>query len=265
MYDRNPLPQAVQMAPTTYEPKAVELFLSYSHKDDALRDKLASHLKLLERQGLVRSWHDRKIDAGNEWKDQIDSHLNSAAIILLLISPDFLASDYCFDVEMKRALQRHEDASATVIPIILRPVDWKQAPFAKLQALPTNAKPITTFANRDVAFEEVAAGIRAAIEGDKRNRSASKPALAPEVSSIANATTKGDCTVTGRNVVQPGLTVPFLASEVYRADALAAERVTERQVGERFNRCPLLPNVLAPSPASRRAKSTCCPNTWQKP
>ena len=98
--------------------------------------------------------------AGEEWSDQIDSHLNTADIILLLVSADFIASDYCYENEMKRAMERHESGDAIVIPVILRPVDWSNAPFAKLQALPKNGKAITTWGNIDEAFTDVAKGIR---------------------------------------------------------------------------------------------------------
>jgi hypothetical protein len=142
----------------------IKLFCSYSHRDEHLRDELAKHLKLLERQGLIESWHDRRIGAGDVWKEEIDRNLSEADIILLLISADFLASDYCFDIEMKAALERHHAAKAVVIPIILRPVDWHATPFSGLQALPKNGKPVTTFDNLDTAFEQVATSIRAAIE-----------------------------------------------------------------------------------------------------
>ncbi len=143
--------------------KSAELFFSYSHKDEKLRDELAKQLKLLERQGLLSSWHDRQIGAGQEWANQINEHARSADIILLLISPDFLASDYCFDMEMRAALERHDRGDALVIPIILRPVNWQSAIFAKLQALPKHGKPVTTFENRDLAFQDIEAGIRRAI------------------------------------------------------------------------------------------------------
>ncbi|HKP12653.1 MAG TPA: toll/interleukin-1 receptor domain-containing protein, partial [Blastocatellia bacterium] len=80
----------------------MEVFFSYSHKDEKLRDKLADHLRILERQSVISSWHDRRITAGSEWAGQIDEHLNTAHVILLLISEAFLASDYCYDIEMKR-------------------------------------------------------------------------------------------------------------------------------------------------------------------
>jgi tetratricopeptide (TPR) repeat protein len=143
--------------------QAIEVFYSYSHVDEALRNELEKHLKSLQRQGLITQWHDRRIDAGTEWASAIDIHLDIASVILLLISSDFIASDYCYDVEMQRAMERHEAGEATVIPIILRPADWQGTPFAKLQALPTNAKPITSWQNRDEAFLDVAKGIRAVI------------------------------------------------------------------------------------------------------
>ena len=138
----------------------LEVFYSYAHEDEASRDELEKHLSLLKRSGLIVGWHDRRISAGDEWRDQIDAHARSAQIILLLISPDFLASDYCYDVEMKLALERHARHEARVIPIILRPVDWTVAPFSKLQALPRDGRAVTSWANRDEAFANIAQGIR---------------------------------------------------------------------------------------------------------
>ena len=157
----------------------LEVFFSYAHEDEPLRDELAKQLKLLERQGIITAWHDRQIVAGSNWGNAIDTHLESAQVILLLVSPDFLASDYCWDVEVKRAMERHDAGEACVIPVILRPVDyWHEAPFGKLQALPTNAKPVTTWENRDEAFMIVAKGIRQAIS----NLTATSPLKTPEVS-----------------------------------------------------------------------------------
>jgi hypothetical protein len=145
-------------------PKTIEVFFSYSHRDEKLRDKLEKHLSILKRHAAVRSWHDRKIGAGTEWKGQIDEHLNTAGLILLLVSDDFLASDYCWDVEVKRAMGRHEVGATRVIPVILRQCDWKRAPFGALQALPKDGRPVTSWSNRDEAFYNVATGIRAAVE-----------------------------------------------------------------------------------------------------
>jgi hypothetical protein len=145
----------------------VEVFLSYAHKDEDLRDELAKHLRILVRQGVITDWHDRKITAGSQWKGEIDNHLNTSRVILLLISADFMDSDYCYDVEMKRALERHETKEARVIPIILRPVYWKGSPFAKLQALPREAKPVTSWEDRDEAFANIVEGIQAALENSE--------------------------------------------------------------------------------------------------
>jgi len=122
----------------------VEVFYSYAREDEALRDELEKHLSLLKRQGLIGAWHDRRISAGQNWASEIDAHAESADIILLLVSADFLASDYCINVEMTTALRRHTQGAAVVIPIILRPVDWSGAPFGHLQALPRDGKPVTS-------------------------------------------------------------------------------------------------------------------------
>ena len=141
--------------------KSVDVFVvSCVHEDEGLREELAMQLSLLERQGCISSWHDRKVPVGPEWKGQIDERLESAQIILFLVSPDFMASGYCSDVEMKRALERHKANEARVIPIILRHVNWREAPFARLQALPVNGRPVTDFPMRDKAFTQIADGIR---------------------------------------------------------------------------------------------------------
>jgi hypothetical protein len=142
----------------------VEIFVSYAHADESFRVELGKHLAMLRRQNVISLWHDRMIGAGTEWKGEIDEHLNSAGVILLLVSPDFMASDYCYDIEVRRALERHEAKEARVIPVILRPVDaWQEAPFGKLLGLPTDGKPVTTWVNRDEAFSDVARGIREAV------------------------------------------------------------------------------------------------------
>src|SRR6266702_3671187 len=120
----------------------VKLFLCHAHEDEPLLDKLKSHLSPLRRQGLIQMWHDRDISAGTEWEQEISKHLNGAQIILLMVSPNFMDSDYCYGIEAKQAMERHERGEAQVIPIILRPCLWHDALFAKLQALPTDDKPI---------------------------------------------------------------------------------------------------------------------------
>lgn len=158
------------------------LFFSYSHKDEALRDQLEVQLSMLKRQGIITVWHDRRLMAGDEIDQGISAELESADIILLLASPDFLASDYCYSTEMLRALERHSAGTARVIPVILRPCEWQKAPFGKLLATPTDGKPITKWADRDDAFLEVAKAIRVAAESKGGKGSAAKPSPAPATS-----------------------------------------------------------------------------------
>jgi hypothetical protein len=137
----------------------LEIFCCYARKDLSLLLKLKTHLALLEREGSLNIWHDMDISPGTEWEEEINKHLNTAHIILLLISPDFMASDYCYSKEMKRAMERHECGEARVIPILLRPGIWQEAPFAKLQVLPSNAQAVTEWRNRDKALFAIAQGI----------------------------------------------------------------------------------------------------------
>jgi len=169
---------------TPTSPASIEVFYSYAHEDEVLVKELRKHLSLLKRQGVIREWYDREITAGTEWKGQIDQHLNSSGVILLLISADFLASDYCYDVEMKRALERHDQREARVIPVLLRQVDgWQGAPFGKIQSLPTDGKPVTIWNDRDQAFADVARGIRRAVSelAVLQPKSSSWPASQPAV------------------------------------------------------------------------------------
>ncbi|WP_181387085.1 toll/interleukin-1 receptor domain-containing protein [Streptomyces sp. Act143] len=145
------------------EEQGFTLFYSYAHEDEALRDELSKHLRTMERQGVLRGWHDREISAGAEWQGEIDRHLRTADVVLLLISPDFMASDYCHDVELAEALRRHELGECVVIPVLLRPVDLVGVRFMALQALPSGARPVTSWEDRDNAFADVATGIRKAV------------------------------------------------------------------------------------------------------
>jgi hypothetical protein len=142
----------------------ISLFYSYAQADTALRDELDKHLSSLRQGGLITQWYDRYMSAGTERADQTNQHLNTAHIILLLISSDFLASDYCYSQEMKRALARHWTGEARVIPVLLRHVDWEHTPFAGLQVLPRNASPITDWTNRDLAFTKIALELRKVVQ-----------------------------------------------------------------------------------------------------
>ena len=151
------------------------LFFSYSHVDENLRDQLEIHLASLRRQGLISSWHDRRIMAGEDFGDAIDNHIDTSDVILLLVSPDFIASDYCYEREMKRALERHERGDARVVPVILRPCDWHDLPFGKLLATPKDGRPITKWPNVDEAFQDVVSSIKGALKQRGQN---AKPSTA---------------------------------------------------------------------------------------
>ena len=126
------------------EPKiGVKIFISYSHADQELRKKLEDHLSWLKHSEQITVWHDEEIPAGANREDQINTHLNEADLILLLISPSFMASEDCWHKEARTALARYKAGMAWVIPIILRPVNWKNTPLGELQPLPTEAKPVT--------------------------------------------------------------------------------------------------------------------------
>lgn len=138
----------------------VNLFYSYAHEDESLRDELAGHLKIMERRNVIRSWHDRRIVPGQKWDTEIDTQLESAELVLLLISADFINSDYIWGYELEVALKRHQDGQASVVPVMLRSVDITDAPFAALQGLPSDLRPVTSWPNRDEAWTDVAKGIR---------------------------------------------------------------------------------------------------------
>jgi TIR domain len=142
---------------------SVEVFCSYAHRDEALRKEFETHVAILQRKKWVQVWHDRQIGAGEDWAGDIDEHLNSADIITLFISADFLASDYCYEKELSRALEREAQKKALVLPIIARPCDWEDASFAHLQAVPFGAKAVTSWTNRDEAWTDVSISLKKAV------------------------------------------------------------------------------------------------------
>ncbi|WP_096695893.1 toll/interleukin-1 receptor domain-containing protein [Polaromonas sp. AER18D-145] len=152
------------------------IFFSYSHKDEVLRNELEAHLALLKHEGLVKAWHDRRIFAGDEVDDAIFCQLETADIILLLVSSDFINSAYCYSREMARAMERHHAGQARVIPVILRHCDWSRAPFGKLLAAPRDGKPVASWPDRDEALADVARQVRQAVEAT--GAAAAKPAKA---------------------------------------------------------------------------------------
>ena len=145
-------------------PQKLNIFLSYAHEDEAMKTQLDKNLIMLKKSDKVNIWQDRQIMAGSEWDEAIAKELAAADIILLLISVDFNNSQYIWDKELKVALERHEKKEARVIPVILRTCEWSEMPYARLQALPTGARPITSFADADVAYTDVAKGIRMVVD-----------------------------------------------------------------------------------------------------
>ena len=150
-----------------------KVFFSYSHRDEEFRNELEKHLSMLKKQGVIEVWHDHRIMAGEEIDHTISKNLEEANVVLLLTSSDFLASDYCYDIEVQRAMAKHEEGSARVIPVILRPCDWHHAPFGRLRATPKDGKPISKYPDRDEAFLDVVQDIRNAVVD---NRTPARPA-----------------------------------------------------------------------------------------
>jgi len=146
----------------------IEVFISYSRKDKLLRDQLAAQLTNLRKQNIIRDWFDGDIVPGTEWKKQIQAHMESAQIILLLISADFMTLDFCYSPEMTRVLERNEAGDARVIPILLRPTDYEGAPFAELPIYPSDGRPLTLWTNQDEAFTDIINGIKRAINDLKK-------------------------------------------------------------------------------------------------
>lgn len=137
----------------------ISIFISYAHADEDLKKELDKHLVGLKRSGKIETWNDRQLIAGQEWDEVIKTELERSDIILLLISIDFIASQYIWDKELATAMKRHEEGTARVVPIILKSCLWQEMPFAKLQALPRNAKPVTSYAIDDDAYTEISVSL----------------------------------------------------------------------------------------------------------
>jgi hypothetical protein len=199
---------------------SLKVFISYAHADEAHRKTLAKHLSALEDEGLIAIWHDRKITGGREWAGAIDDALRSADIVLLLISADFLASDYCNDVELTEAMRRHDAAQTRVVPVILRSCDWEHSRFARSNALPPDGVPVVEAEHPDQRFVAVARGLRA---------------IVTELTSPDSATTTHNPT---RSDVSPA-TSPTPGAEASSAD-----------VGTR--NAPSASDAVAPAPKPKR-------------
>lgn len=148
-----------------------QAFISYSHRDEKSLDRLHTHLAMLRREGLIATWYDREILAGGNLDREVAAHLKDSDLFLALLSPDFLASNYCYEREMEVALKRHEEGSLRVVPIVLEPCDWKSSPLGKLKALPKDGKPISLWTNENVAYLDAATELRRLLEGSAKTHS----------------------------------------------------------------------------------------------
>jgi len=145
-------------------PHCLRIFCSYSHKDSKYRAELEAHMANLLSQGVVKVWHDRLIRPGTDWARDIDRNLDEANIVMLLVSADFMASRYCTGIELKRALERQTSEAVRVVPVLVRECDLAGAPFGQLQWLPTGAKPVKRWTDRDSAWTDVVKGLRQVVE-----------------------------------------------------------------------------------------------------
>ena len=150
----------------------MKVFISYSHKDESTLERLHTHLAVLRRDGRIDEWFDREILAGGEIDAEIAERLESSRLFLLLVSPDFLSSDYCVEREMERALERHRSGDARVVPIIVEPCDWAYTPLRDLKALPRCGKPVSEWTNQNNAFLDVVRELRRVLEAEEVPRTA---------------------------------------------------------------------------------------------
>lgn len=221
------------------------VFFSYSHVDEGLRDQLEKQLAMLKHQGVIETWHDRRIGAGENIDEAIDERINSDEIILLLVSPDFIASHYCYNIEMKRAMQRHAAGETIVIPVILRPCDWHPAPFGKLNATPPDGKPVTQWTNIDEAFLEVAKAVRRAAarweeKGPPAASSGPVPAAQPGVAPAVASTSAPSPPVTRSSNLRLAKSFTQLEKDRFQTDTFefiaryfdnSLQELTERNAG----------------------------------
>ncbi|MBK8278595.1 MAG: response regulator receiver protein [Nitrospira sp. UW-LDO-01] len=208
----------------------VDLFYSYAHEDNALRDELSGHLKIMERRGVIRPWHDRCLTPGEKWDGKIHESLQAADLVLLLISSDFISSDYIWSQELDVAMKRHERGEASVIPVLLRAVDIAGAPFEKLQGLPTDFRPVTSWPNRDEAWTDVAKGIRKTVEHIQTKRPELPPlppAAVPTMPAPIPAPSRDVVPEAERNPDQTVKAVSITGSRGAQADVLFGRVVRE--------------------------------------
>jgi len=196
------------------------VFISYSHKDEEYKDALLEHMASLRRTGEVEEWHDRKIEPGKNWKNEISQHLHNSTIIIFLISASFINSDYCVEVEAKTAFEKHLKGEALLIPIVIRPTHWNDSEFANIQSLPKDSKPVTTWENADMAWLDVVQGIKVALSEFKPENNMKKiinPGSQSDISPteyIFKWLNDTEITLTHRNVTKISLDQIFITPDL---------------------------------------------------
>ena len=190
----------------------VSIFYSYSHKDGDLREQLESHLESLRRSALIKEWHDRKIPAGADWAKMISLHLETSQVILLLLSSDFVRSDYCYEIEAKRAIERHQAGEAQMVPVLLRPVNLKPLPLSAFQMFPTGGVAVSLWPNIDSAFEDISQGVMTIVQELKGSAGTAQVGVSNEPrvldAGIPNLVTVGKSAIMAvmvRRLSSPGL------------------------------------------------------------
>ena len=142
------------------EPPPLDVFISYSADDERFKHELETHLVMLKRNRIIQPWHSEQVKAGLEWEKEISKLIDQSQIVILLISPSFLASDHLYEQEMQQAMERHTSGNARVIPIMIRFANIADTPFSKLLILPRNLQPVDTWRNRDEIWVRIAEDIR---------------------------------------------------------------------------------------------------------
>ena len=163
-FDRTDLIHYKAKQMTSDKPAGKKIFISYSKEDFSYLKELNAHLSPLKRNGKITAWYDREIDPGDEWDEHIMTELQTADIILFLVSADFINTEYIWEKEITLAMERHEKKEARVIPVIIRSCQWDKMPFSKLNGLPTKGKPVKSYDDRDEAWLEVVKGIERVLE-----------------------------------------------------------------------------------------------------
>jgi hypothetical protein len=160
--ERPPIEIRTTARKTTGEP-ILRGFISYCHADQQLVIQFKKSISMLEREMNIEFWYDRAMAPGDEWEKMIHNELNHADLVILVVTNDFLSSQPCYEIEMKRALERQAKGATVVVPIIFRACRWQGAPFAAFEVLPTGSLAIESWHNKDEAFASVAADLEALI------------------------------------------------------------------------------------------------------